>query len=244
MAARPIGCTLIFDSKYKPQLEKVIAEVIVEEWGEKGLARAKAGGIRNPILAGDGKEARSKQTGELHPGFGPGLIFIRTQANEDRPPQVRYRDGKEMPATPEEVYRGCYGFAVLNAFAWNHPQSGDGVSFGIRYFQKTRDGESIGGITPLDVDAWHEQVDEDPDFQNEPRPAAGRRAACSAETALSRAAAQQGYGSAWHWATLTQRRQAIAQHGEARRRDGTARCCAAAKQRSPMMPRRSDLAFG
>ena len=162
---KTFGCTLIFEAKYKPQLEKVIADVIVEEWGEKGLVRAKAGGIRNPILAGDSKEARSKQSGELHPGFGPGLIFIRAQANEDRPPQVRYRDAN-VPATPEEVYSGCYGFAVLSAFAWNHPQSGDGVSFGLRYFQKTRDGESIGGFKPLDVDAWHEQVDEDPDFQN------------------------------------------------------------------------------
>jgi len=159
-------CTLIFESKWRPQLEKIVGEVIVEEWGEKGLARAKVGGIRSPFLAGDGKEARSKQSGELHPGFGPGLFFIRTQANEDRPPRVHYRSA-DVPASSEEVYSGCYGFAVLNAFAWNHPANGDGVSFGIRYFQKTRDGESIGGVKPIDVHEWHEQVDDDEDLRSE-----------------------------------------------------------------------------
>ena len=162
---KTFNCTMIFDEKHRGTLESVVRDVIVEEWGEKGLARAKVGGIRNPILNGDGKEARSKQTGELHPGFGPGLIFIRCSANEDRPPQVRYIS-PEVPATQEEIYSGCYGFAALAAFAWNHPQNGDGVSFGIRYFQKTRDGENIGGYKPLDVHEWHEQVDEDPDMQN------------------------------------------------------------------------------
>lgn len=164
-APKKFGCTLIFEEKWRPQLEKIIAGVIVEEWGEKGLARAKVGAIRNPILKGDGKEARSQQSGELHPGFGPGLIFIRTQANEDRQPVVRW-DDPNIPATQEQVYSGCYGFAVLNAFAWNHPQSGDGVSFGIRYFQKTKDGDSIGGIKPLDVDEYFEHVGGDEDLRD------------------------------------------------------------------------------
>ena len=159
-APKKFSSTLIFENKWKPQLEKVIAEVIVEQWGEKGLVRAKAGGIKNPILAGDGKEARSKQDGELHPGFGPGLFFIRCTAPEDRKPVVLW-NSKEMQATQEEVYSGCYGLAVVNCWAWNHPSSGDGVSFGIRMFQKTREGEPIGGVSPLDVDKWFEHVDGD-----------------------------------------------------------------------------------
>jgi hypothetical protein len=157
-AAKKYGCTLIIENKWRPQLEKVIGEIIVEQWGEKGLMRAKAGGIKSPLLAGDGKEARSKNDGELHPGFGPEFFFIRTQANEDHKPIVLWNT-KEMQATQEEVYSGCYGFAVINCWAWNHPSSGDGVSFGIRLFQKTRDGESIGGVSPLDVDKWYEQID-------------------------------------------------------------------------------------
>lgn len=159
------NATLIFENKWRPQLEKVIAEVIVEEWGEKGLARAKAGSIKNPLLAGDGKEARSKQNGELHVGFGPGLFFIRCNAQEDRKPVVLW-NSKEMPATNEEVYSGCYGFAVINCWAWNHPSSGDGVSFGIRMFQKTREGEPISSLAPLDVDKWYEHVEYDADIQD------------------------------------------------------------------------------
>jgi hypothetical protein len=155
--AKRYGCTLIFPDKDRPFLEKIIAGVIVAEWGDKGLARAKVGGIRSPILKGDGKEARSKQSGELHKGFGPGLIFIRPMANEDRPPVVRATEtGVHTPATSEICYSGCYGFAWLNAFAWSHPQNGDGVSFGIRYFQKTKEGEVIGGVAPVNVEEYFE----------------------------------------------------------------------------------------
>jgi len=158
-AAKRYGCTLIFEDKHRPGLEKIVRDLIVEEWGEKGLARAKVGGIRSPFLAGDGKEARSKQNGELHPGFGPGLFFIRVQANEDRPPMIRAAEtGIHMPASQDVVYSGCYGFAYINAFCWHHPQNGDGVSFGIRFFEKTRDGESIGGVAPVNVEEWFEEV--------------------------------------------------------------------------------------
>lgn len=165
-APKKYGCTLIFENKYRPVLEAIIKKVIVDEWGEKGLLRAKAGSIKPPLLEGDGKEAKSKETGELHPGFGPGLFFIRPNAPEDRKPVVRW-NSKEMEATPEEVYSGCYGVAVLNAFAWNHPSSGDGVSFGIRMFQKLRDGEPLGGGGPVDVDKWYRQVEDDDGLRSE-----------------------------------------------------------------------------
>jgi hypothetical protein len=170
-APKKYSCTLIFENKHRPALEKVISEIIVEEWGDKGLMRAKAGGIKNPLLAGDGKEARSKNDGELHPGFGPGLFFIRCNANEDRKPIVLW-NSKDVPASNDEVYSGCYGFGVINCWAWNHPSSGDGVSFGIRMFQKTRDGESIGGVSPLDIDKWYEHVEGDDGIQ-ETRSAGG-----------------------------------------------------------------------
>ena len=158
--AKKYSCTLIFENKHRAALEQVVGKVIVEEWGEKGLVRAKAGAIKSPLLAGDGKEARSKQSGEVHAGFGPGMFFIRCTAQEDRKPVVLW-NSKEMQATSEEVYSGCYGFAVLNCFTWNHPSSGDGVSFGIRMFQKTRDGEPLGGGGPLDVDKWYEHVEDE-----------------------------------------------------------------------------------
>ncbi len=153
------GCTLIFTKEHRAALEQQVAKVITDQWGPAGIEKAKNGLIKSPFLAGDGKEARNKQTGELHPGMGPDVFFIRTQANEDRPPVVRYKD-PNIPATAEEVYSGCYGFAVVNAFAWSNPQNGDGVSFGISYFQKTRDGERIGGSGQLDPEKWHEKIED------------------------------------------------------------------------------------
>lgn len=166
------GCTLIFTKEHRATLEKEVAKVIVEQWGEKGIERAKAGLIKSPFLAGDGKEARNKTTGELHPGMGPDVFFIRTQANEDRPPVVRYKN-PNIPATEDEVYSGCRGFAVINAFAWNNPQNGDGVSFGIQYFQKTQDDERIGGSGQLDPEKWHEKIEDAGDAPAETKTGAG-----------------------------------------------------------------------
>lgn len=154
------GATLIFPDSARPMLEKIVAKLIVDEWGEKGLQRAKDGLIKSPFLSGTGKEARNKETGELKPGMGEGLFFIRVQANEDHPPVVRYKSAM-IAATPAEVYSGCYGFAVLNAFPWNHPTNGDGISFGIKYFQKLRDGDSLGGDGgSVDPEKWHEKIED------------------------------------------------------------------------------------
>lgn len=166
------GCTLIFAKEHRAALEKEVAKVIMEQWGEKGLERARNGAIKSPFLAGDGKEARNKTTGELHAGMGPDVFFIRTQANQDRPPVVRYKN-PNIPATEDEVYSGCRGFAVINAFAWNHPTNGDGVSFGIQFFQKTADDERIGGSGPIDPEKWFEKIEDAGDAPAETRTGAG-----------------------------------------------------------------------
>lgn len=165
------GCTLIFpktDMTAKTimyrgalvSLQDIVAGVIVEQWGEKGLEKAKAGLIKSPFLAGDGKEARSKKTGDLHGGMSSDVFFIRTQANADRPPVVSASATAVIPATEKEVYSGCYGFAAINAFCWTHTQNGDGVSFGIQAFYKKADGESLGGSGGGDPEKWLETVED------------------------------------------------------------------------------------
>lgn len=173
------GCTLIFPKtelslpscKFQDgttkSFEKIVADLIMEQWGEKGLERAKKGLIRLPWLAGDGKEARNKETGELHPGMGPEVFFIRTQANYDT---ARQNNGAPrvfpsttstaVPATQEEVYSGCYGLPVINFFCWNNVENGDGVSAGIQMFFKKADGEKIGGSGSADPDKWTETVED------------------------------------------------------------------------------------
>ena len=151
------GCTLIFEKSCdRSALDTAVKGVIIAQWGDKGLERAKAGLIKSPFLDGAGKEARNKSTGELHPGFGPDVFFLRVQSM--RQPVIRYRS-EHIPATEDEVYSGCYGKAVLNAFAWNNPQNGDGVSFGIQFFQKIKDGDRLGGSGGgMDTSKWMEAV--------------------------------------------------------------------------------------
>ena len=156
--------TLIFPKAAKLAMEKIVAEVINQKWGPAGLERAKKGLIKSPFLAGDGKEAHNKKSGELHPGMGPDVFFIRPTANEDRPPYVWWHDPK-TPETVNNVYSGCYGKAVLNAYAWVNSAGGEGVSFGISKFQKLMEGERLGsdGSGSADADKWHETVaDEGP----------------------------------------------------------------------------------
>lgn len=155
-AAEKYGCTLIFPKSCdRSKLDAALKHCIVETWGDKGLERARGGLIRSPFLDGEGKEARNKTTGELHPGMGPDVFFIRVSSNRAVP--VRYTD-PNVQATEEEVYSGCVGFAVLNAYAWHNDQNGDGVSFGINYFQKLRDGERLAGSGGIDPEQWHEKI--------------------------------------------------------------------------------------
>ena len=80
------GCTLIFPKTARVELEKQVLAAIVEEWGpDKGPQMAKAGLIKSPFLAGDGKEARNKKTGEIHPGMGADVFFIRVRRVLRRP---------------------------------------------------------------------------------------------------------------------------------------------------------------
>lgn len=153
------GGTLIFpNTADRAVFDAAVKEAIVGTWGDAGMTRAQNGLIKLPFLKGDGKEARNKTTGDFHGGMGPDVWFIRVQANGDRPPAIRYRS-PTIPATEEEVYSGCYGFAVLNAFAWNNAANGDGVSFGISYFQKTADGERLGG-SPVDPGKYFEKIED------------------------------------------------------------------------------------
>ena len=157
--AEKFGCTLIFPNSALPALEAEVAKVIKAEWGDKGLAMAKNKLIKSPFLAGDGKAAHNKQTGELHPGLGPDVFFIRCSSNADRPPFVIYRS-PNVQENVEVVYSGCYVKAVVNLFAWHNAQSGDGVSFGLRGVQKIRDGERLSA-GPADPEKWAETIEDE-----------------------------------------------------------------------------------
>lgn len=155
--------TLIFDKATTDRtvFDNAIAEAIREKWGEPGIEKAKKGLVRLPYLAGDGKEARNKKTGDIHPGLGADKWFIRVATRMEAP--VRFRSAT-IPATygsgEDQIKSGDYGFAVLHAYAWSNPKNGDGVSFGIKYLQKTKAGEALGGSMEVDPEQYFEKIDD------------------------------------------------------------------------------------
>lgn len=174
------GCTLIFpksDVVGRAALEKLALDAIKAEWGDKGVENLKKKIIKTPFFDGEGAEARYKtgeRAGELHPGMGPDVWFIRVTANYAdydksdkvlkilKPPRVWWMD-KDAQETEETVYSGCYGKGILNAFTSNHPTGGLRVSFGIAGFQKMKEGERLSTGGPIDTDKWNETIaDEGP----------------------------------------------------------------------------------
>jgi len=152
------GCTLIFPkvpATARLAMEKIIAGVCEEAWPGKSVAMIKAGLIKSPFLDGASKSAHNQSTGELHPGMGPDVFFIRTQSQKQPP---CFHGWPAVPATNENVYSGCYGKAVLNVFAWHDDRQGNGLSFGISMFQKLQEGEKIGGSGGVDADKWLETI--------------------------------------------------------------------------------------
>jgi len=154
------GCTIIFDDKHRAFFMDIIRRVIGQKWGDKGQRDFDKGLIKSPILEGDGPQAHSKQSGELWGGMGKGKFFIRPTAQEDAQPQVFYRS-KHVQAPRAEIYAGVWGKGILNAYTYENPSGGRGVSFGIRAFQKFRDGEPLGGRQPFDPDKWIVDIEDD-----------------------------------------------------------------------------------
>lgn len=151
------GCTLIApiaDAGVWDELQGRIVEAVQGEWGEKGLDALKSGLIKTPFLAGDGPEARNKETGELHPGMGADVRFIRVQANEDRRPAVVSPNLTPL-LKEEDLPSGSWGHAALTAYAWAHDATRRrGVSLGIEAFQlvKKAEGDEILGGSGKRVD--------------------------------------------------------------------------------------------
>lgn len=135
--------TLIGGEDAKAKLVAKVIEAATGEWGEKAVDRLKNGLIKSPILAADGPQGRDKQTGELKPGMGPGLIFIRPSAQVEYPPKVFGPTG--LPMDPKDIKSGWWGYPVLNAYCWHNPKNGDGVSFGLSMWMHAKEDEVLGG---------------------------------------------------------------------------------------------------
>lgn len=143
-APEKFGCTLIMPktSPWVPVIVQAVKKVIVETWGEQAIGQLQAGMIKPPLLDGASPSARSKKTGELHPGFGPDVVFIRTTSGY-APKAILKKDGS-VATNADEIYSGSYGKAMLNCFSWTNAQQGRGVSVGLTLWQMLAEGERLG----------------------------------------------------------------------------------------------------
>lgn len=150
------GCTLIIPkaSEWLPLLRDKVTEALKQAFGPGAVEKAQQGILKIPVLDGAGKSARNKSTGELHPGYGPDVVFIRTVSGFK--PGVFTMEGR--PAESDaEVYSGCYGKASIHIFTWTNSQQGQGASVGINLFQMLKHGDKLGGGAP-DPAAFVEKV--------------------------------------------------------------------------------------
>lgn len=137
-------CSLLIPkSESLAAYEAAALEAATAEWGDKAKQLFKDKLIKSPFLDGDGPQGKSKKTGEPHAGF-PGTVFLRVKSGEEYRPKLVNR--KVLPITSkDELYSGCYGYAVVHAFTWENKENGKGITFGISMVQVVKDGDRLGG---------------------------------------------------------------------------------------------------
>lgn len=157
------GCTLIWPKSADIQILKDKAlEVAKEQWGDKALQWIKDGLIKSPLLDGDGPQGISKKTGERRPEL-VGSWFIRPSATLKYPPRVVDRRRQPITEVGGKFYSGCYGYAVVNVYAWDNPKNGKGLSCGIILFQVVKDGDQLAGGAPSAESYFEELPDDEED---------------------------------------------------------------------------------
>lgn len=151
------NCTLLFPKTADlSPLHNLALEAAVAEWGDKAKQMLADKLIHSPFLDGDGPQGKSKQSGEAHKGF-PGHTFIRCISGEDYRPKLLNQ--KMLPVVgKDEMKSGDYVFAVVNAFTWENREKGKGLSFGVSYVMKARDGESLGGGGAGPAESYFEAI--------------------------------------------------------------------------------------
>ena len=157
------GCTLLFKKGTDiSALEKAALDAAVAEWGDKAKDMLKNELIKSPFLDGDGKQGRSKETGEPHKGF-PGTTFIRCTSGADFKPKVF--DRKRNPVfEKDDVRSGSEVIAVVNAYTWENKENGKGISFGVSLVQVVKNAEGdeiLGGTGGPDPDKFLETIEDD-----------------------------------------------------------------------------------
>jgi hypothetical protein len=117
------------------KLKAAAEAAIVQEFGADKAKWPKK--LRSPFR----DQAEKEKDGQLPMGHEAGAIFLNLKSMQ-RPGVV----GPDVQPIMDEsqVYAGCFGRAAISVYCYN--QAGNvGVAFGLQHFQKTKDGEPLGG---------------------------------------------------------------------------------------------------
>jgi len=172
--SKGFGVTLIYSKSTDISvLEQLAVDAAVEEWGEKAKAWIKDGVIKSPFLDGDGKQGKDKE-GNQRPEL-KNARFIRCKSGVDYKPKVF--DKKRNPVVDVDgCPSGSQGYPVVNAYTWEHPSNGKGISFGISMFQvaKVAEGDEVlGGGGGPDPDKFFEKIADEGDAPDAAKGGAG-----------------------------------------------------------------------
>lgn len=164
------SCTLLFNKGDNlSALEQAAFGACKAKWGDKAEDMIKKGLIKTPFLDGDGKQGLNTKTGETRAGFA-GTRFIRAASRN----KVTLVDRKRLPITEaDEIYPGCYVYAIVSAYTWENAKGGKGVSFGLRGLQFARDGERLAGGGGIDPDKAFDVIEDEGDAPASTKSGAG-----------------------------------------------------------------------
>lgn len=145
--------SLLFNTKADlGELIKLVDEAAKEKWGADYANKFR---IKKPFLK---VEDYPKMSDLAESGF---TVMIRVSSKTK--PEIRLAN--KMPATEGDVYSGRWALITVNAFCYDHPTGGKGVSLGLQNVQLLDHDERLGGGRGSADDQFEnlgEDVDNDP----------------------------------------------------------------------------------
>lgn len=146
--------TLLIPKADKKTVEKIkgAMEEAKKAFKQKAPGKKLPANLKNTLHDGDGQ----RETGE---DYGPECkgCYVMTVSSKNKPVVV-YADKTPM-TEPTELYSGCYGRAVINAYVYDTAGS-IGVTFGLNGLMKLEDGEPLAGGIVTDAD-WDEDFEDE-----------------------------------------------------------------------------------
>ncbi len=122
-------------------LKRILVVAATAKFGPDATNMIQQGKVKLPFR----KQAEKAAEGKDGYSDDPAAFYINV-SSDNQPGVV---DQRLHPVIdPDRVYGGVIANVQINAFAWLHPLSGRGLSFGLQNIQIVRDGPRLGNQNP------------------------------------------------------------------------------------------------